>query len=96
MRRASASPSRAAGVTPRSARRGFPFPLLADFEPKGAVGRAYGVSRLNDSYHHRAFSVLDREGTVRRHRLSILGSTQGPVPSLPGSISSSDDRIDPR
>src|SRR5258708_2040226 len=33
------------------------FPLLADFEPKGQVARAYGVYRKNDGFSERALFV---------------------------------------
>jgi alkyl hydroperoxide reductase subunit AhpC len=35
------------------------FPLLADFEPKGAVARAYGVYRQHDGTAERALFVID-------------------------------------
>ena len=45
--------------------RGLAFPLLADFEPKGAVARAYGVYRGQDGTSERAFFVIDADGVVR-------------------------------
>jgi peroxiredoxin len=44
--------------------RGLSFPLLADFEPKGAVARAYDVYRRGDGTSERALFVLDRDGVV--------------------------------
>jgi peroxiredoxin len=41
------------------------FPLLADFEPKGAVARTYGVYRDEDGTSERALFVLDRDGVIR-------------------------------
>ena len=41
------------------------FPLLADFEPKGAVARAYGVYRDGDGVSERALFVIDAEGVIR-------------------------------
>src|SRR5213593_1987556 len=41
------------------------FPLLADFEPKGAVARAYGVYREADGVCERALFVIDGEGVIR-------------------------------
>src|SRR3989449_360371 len=38
------------------------FPLLADFEPKGAVARRYGVSREGDGFGERALFVTDGDG----------------------------------
>jgi peroxiredoxin len=40
------------------------FPLLADFEPKGAVARAYGVYRQKDGICERALFVIDANGVV--------------------------------
>src|SRR3954470_6080369 len=41
------------------------FPLLADFEPKGAVARTYGVYREKDGISERALFVIDAEGIIR-------------------------------
>lgn len=41
------------------------FPLLADFEPKGAVARAYGVYRQPEGTSERALFVIDGSGTIR-------------------------------
>ena len=35
------------------------FTLLADFEPKGAVARAYGAYRAHDGHSERALFVID-------------------------------------
>jgi len=40
------------------------FPLLADFEPKGAVSRRYGAYDENTGMSERALFVIDREGVV--------------------------------
>jgi len=40
--------------------RGISFPLLADFEPKGAV--AYGVYRDRNGYSDRALVLIDGDG----------------------------------
>jgi peroxiredoxin len=45
--------------------RNLHFPILADFEPKGAVSRAYGAYRDGDGFSERALFVLDGEGTIR-------------------------------
>jgi peroxiredoxin len=44
--------------------RNLQFPLLADFEPKGEVSRAYGVYRVQDGTSERALFVLDPAGIV--------------------------------
>ncbi len=41
------------------------FPLLADFEPRGAVARAYGVYREREGVSERALFVVDRRGLIR-------------------------------
>jgi peroxiredoxin len=41
------------------------FPLLADFQPRGAVARSYGVYRVRQGISARALFVLDRSGIVR-------------------------------
>jgi len=53
------------------------FPLLADFEPKGAVAREYGVYRESDGLTERALFVIDGEGVVRWSFLSPLGVNPG-------------------
>jgi peroxiredoxin len=40
------------------------FPLLADFEPKGAVARQYGAYREADGFCERALFVIDRQGKI--------------------------------
>jgi peroxiredoxin len=40
------------------------FPLLADFEPKGEVARAYGAYRAADGISERALFVIDKNGII--------------------------------
>ncbi len=40
------------------------FPLLSDFEPKGAVSRAYGAYREKDGTSERALFVLNADGII--------------------------------
>jgi peroxiredoxin len=40
------------------------FPLLADFEPKGAVARAYRAFRNGDGFAERALYVIDAKGNI--------------------------------
>ena len=40
------------------------FPLLADFEPKGAVAHAYGAYRKEEGVCERALFVIDRNGVI--------------------------------
>lgn len=53
------------------------FPLLADFEPKGAVARRYGVYRLQDGFCERALFVIDGEGIIRWSYVSPVGVNPG-------------------
>jgi peroxiredoxin len=53
------------------------FPLLADFEPKGAVARAYGVYRAGEGICERALFVLDGDGVVRWSYVSPIGVNPG-------------------
>lgn len=50
--------------------RKYRFPLLADFEPKGAVSRAYGAYREREGISERALFVVDGEGIIRWSYLS--------------------------
>ena len=43
---------------------GISYPLLADFEPKGTVAKAYGAYRTADGIAERALFVIDKEGKV--------------------------------
>jgi peroxiredoxin len=53
------------------------FPLLSDFEPKGAVSRLYGAYRDVDGFSERALFVIDAEGIVRWSYLSPVGVNPG-------------------
>jgi peroxiredoxin len=53
------------------------FPLLADFEPKGAVAREYGVYRSQDGFCERALFVIDSEGVIRWSYVSPVGVNPG-------------------
>ena len=44
--------------------RNLHFPLLADFEPKGAVAREYGAYRKEDGFCERALFVIDSGGMI--------------------------------
>jgi peroxiredoxin len=50
--------------------RGLNFPLLSDFEPKGAVARTYGVYDAQKGTSQRALFVIDSEGIIRWSYLS--------------------------
>jgi len=53
------------------------FSLLADFEPKGAVARAYGVYRNADGITERALFVIDGDGTIRWSYVSPIDVNPG-------------------
>lgn len=57
--------------------RQLEFPLLADFQPKGAVAQRYGVYRANDGITERALFVLDADGVIRWSFLSPIGQNPG-------------------
>jgi peroxiredoxin len=44
--------------------RHFHFPLLSDFEPKGAVAKKYGAYREGEGVCERALFVLDKDGVI--------------------------------
>jgi len=48
-----------------AAARHLHFPLLADFELKGAVARAYGAYRAEEGVAERALFVIDRDSIIR-------------------------------
>src|SRR5262249_52995488 len=60
-----------------SKERKLHFPLLADFEPKGAVARGYGVYRGEDGECDRALFVLDAQGVIRWSYVSPIGVNPG-------------------
>jgi peroxiredoxin len=58
--------------------RNLHFPLLADFEPKGGVARAYGVYREKEGICDRALFVIDKNGI-------IAWSFRSPIAVNPGA-----------
>jgi peroxiredoxin len=53
------------------------FPLLSDFEPKGAIARLYEVYDEQIGECRRALYVLDEEGIIRWNHLSPVGINPG-------------------
>lgn len=53
------------------------FPLLSDFEPKGAVSRRYGAYEQSEGTSKRALFVIDAEGVIRWSYLSPRGVNPG-------------------
>jgi peroxiredoxin len=60
-----------------SAARGYSIPLLADFEPKGAVARSYGVYDERTGTAERALFVIDAEGIVHWSYVSPITVNPG-------------------
>jgi peroxiredoxin len=54
------------------------FPLVSDFEPKGAVARSFGAYREGDGVAERALFVLDENGVV-------FWSYRSPIAVNPGA-----------
>lgn len=57
--------------------RNLRFPLLSDFEPKGAVARAYGVYDAEKGLCQRALFVIDAQGIIRWSYVSPSGVNPG-------------------
>ena len=53
------------------------FPLLADFEPKGAVARLYEVYEGRSGVSERALFVIDAAGIIRWRYVSPIGINPG-------------------
>jgi peroxiredoxin len=53
------------------------FPLLADFQPKGAIARAYDVYDEKDGICERALFVIDRDKKVSWSYVSPVGVSPG-------------------
>jgi peroxiredoxin len=57
--------------------RNLHFPLLSDFEPKGAVAKAYGVYRAQEGTSERALFVIDKDGIIRWSHVSPVSINPG-------------------
>lgn len=60
-----------------SAERKLHFPLLADFEPKGAIAKQYGAYRDKDGCCERALFVIDKNGIITWSYLSPVAENPG-------------------
>jgi peroxiredoxin len=82
--------------------RNLHFPLLADFEPKGAVSRQFGAYREGEGVSERALFVIDEQGNVAWSYLSPIGVNPGAdgvlraLESLKGKSDSSGAKADDR
>jgi|SRR5665213_140417 len=57
--------------------RNYSLTLLADFEPKGAVARSYGVYAQRSGTSERALFVIDAQGIIHWSYLSPIGVNPG-------------------
>jgi peroxiredoxin len=57
--------------------RNLHFPLLADFEPKGAVSKSYGAYMNDVGESARALFVIDERGTIAWSYRSPVGINPG-------------------
>lgn len=57
--------------------RNLHFPLLADFEPKGAISKAYGAYDEATGESRRALFVIDEDGIIQWSHLSPNGVNPG-------------------
>lgn len=53
------------------------FPLLSDFEPKGAVAKQYGAYREGEGICQRALFVVDKNGIISWSYLSPVAENPG-------------------
>ena len=60
-----------------SRERKFHFPLLADFEPKGAVAQLYGVYRSEEGTSERALFVINSQGLIHWSYVAPVGINPG-------------------
>jgi len=60
-----------------SENRKLHFPLLADFEPKGAVSKLYEVYDEKEGESQRALYVIDEKRVIRWNYLSPVGINPG-------------------
>lgn len=60
---------------------GVSFPLLADFQPKGAVATSYGVYLEDGGITDRATVLVDSGGSVR-HASSVTPAGQRKIPEI--------------
>ncbi|MGH7638865.1 MAG: redoxin domain-containing protein [Gemmatimonadaceae bacterium] len=67
--------------------RNLHFPLLSDFQPRGAVSRRYGAFRDEDGTCQRALFVVDRAGVIAWSYLSPIDVNPG-ADGIVGALSS--------
>lgn len=70
-----------------AAAKGIEYPLLADFHPKGAVGRMYGLYQPELGFHARWTIVVDPDGRVAH----IQKCETGEVPDIEEIVAAARD-----
>jgi len=60
-----------------AANRNLHFPLLSDFEPKGAVAKKYGAYRDKGGTAERALFLIDKNGIITWNYLSPVAENPG-------------------
>lgn len=60
-----------------AARQKLHFPLLSDYEPKGAVAKQYGAYREKEGFCERALFVIDKNGIITWSYLSPVAENPG-------------------
>jgi peroxiredoxin len=53
---------------------GLPFPLLSDFWPHGAIGKAYGVFNEERGMDARSVFLVDAQGIIRHSHVYAPGT----------------------
>ena len=53
---------------------GLPFPLLSDYWPHGAVGKAYGVFNEERGMDARSAFLIDAQGVIRHAIVNAPGT----------------------
>ena len=48
---------------------GLPYPVLADFHPKGEMTDSYGVYNEERGVSKRAIVIVDKQGIIRFHKI---------------------------
>ena len=76
-----------------SKERNFHFPLLADFEPKGAVSRLYRAYNRIKGTSDRALFIIDEDGVIRWSELYQDGINPGVDGVLEGLATISSNKI---
>jgi alkyl hydroperoxide reductase subunit AhpC len=62
---------------------GVPFPLLSDFWPHGAVGKAYGIFNEERGMDARAVFLVDAQGVIRHSHTYAPGTIPESADLLP-------------